>query len=159
MDSSTARQISAPLDAKGLKFAIVVSRFNSLVTKELLEGALDMIVRLGGKGADQTVVWVPGGFEIPLAVKMVLEKGGHDGVIALGCVMKGETPHNAHIAGEVASGLASLALQFGKPVAFGVLTPETTEQALERAGLKMGNKGTEAAAAAIEMAQLQRALR
>lgn len=159
MDTSGAKEISVPLDAKGLKFAVVVSRFNALVTKELLEGAIETIVRHGGKAADQTVIWVPGGFEIPFAVKQALKKGGFDAVIALGCVMKGATSHNDHIAAAVTSGIASLSLEFDVPVTFGVLTPDTTEQALERAGLKMGNKGSEAAAAAIEMALVKRALK
>lgn len=154
--SQQAKNISATMDAKGLKFALIVSRYNSFVTKELLEGALDTVVRHGGTIEDQTVIWAPGGFEIPILVKAALDKGSFDGVIALGCVMKGETPHNDYIAAEVSKGLASLSLQYGKPVSFGVLTPESMEQAIQRAGLKMGNKGAEAALAAIEVAQLQK---
>lgn len=150
------KEYSAPLDAKGLRFALIVSRFNSLVTKELLAGALDTIERHGGKVEEQTVVWAPGSFEIPIVAKAVLEKGGFDGIIALGCVMKGATTHNEYIAAEVTKGLASLGLEYNVPVAFGVLTPETLEQALERAGMKMGNKGSEAAAAAIETARLKK---
>jgi 6,7-dimethyl-8-ribityllumazine synthase len=152
-------EFSASLDASGLKFALVVSRFNSLVTKELLSGALDAIARHGGSVKDQVVVWAPGSFEIPLVVKTVLERGGIDGVIALGCVLKGSTTHNEHIAAEVTKGLGMLSLESGLPVAFGILTPDTMEQALERAGMKMGNKGSEAALAAIEVARLQKALR
>lgn len=156
--TASPKHISAKMDASGLRFAIVVSRYNSLVTKELLAGALDVIERHGGNPAEQTVVWAPGGFEIPLLVREVLETKKFDGVIALGCVMRGQTPHNEYIASEVAKGLASLALQYGKPVSFGVLTPDTLEQALERSGLKMGNKGAEAALAAMESALLQRAI-
>ncbi len=158
MDQTKVKQISAAIDAKGMRFAIVVSRFNALVTKELLGGALDSIERHGGSPADQTIVWVPGGFEIPYAVQALLKKGGFDGVIALGCVMKGSTSHNEHIAAEVTKGLASLGMEYGIPVSFGVLTPDTLEQALERAGLKMGNKGSEAALAAIEMIGVMRAI-
>ncbi len=159
MKPSAPVTISAHLDAKGLRFAVVVSRYNSLVTKELLAGAMDTIVRHGGTEADQTVVWAPGGFELPIVVKAVLARGGVDGVIALGCVMKGETSHNDHIAGEVVKGLASLSLEYAVPVSFGVLTPDTLEQALNRSGLKMGNKGGEAALAAIETARLLKLLR
>lgn len=158
MDTSRAKHLSAQLDAKGLKMALVVSRYNSLVTKELLDGALDAIVRHGGKAEDQTVIWTPGGFEIPLIVKLALERGGFDGVIALGCVMKGETPHNDYISNEVVKGLANLSLQYGIPVGFGVLTPDTMEQALQRSGLKMGNKGGEAALAVIEAARIKKML-
>ncbi|CAN5390360.1 6,7-dimethyl-8-ribityllumazine synthase [soil metagenome] len=158
MNQRKPTEISAPLNAKGMKFAIVVSRFNAFVTKELLSGALDAIERLGGSAGDQLVVWAPGGFEIPLIAKTLLEKGGIDGVIALGCVMKGATPHDQYIAAEAAKGCSMLALQYSKPVSFGILTPETLEQALERAGMKMGNKGSEAAIAAIEVVALQKLL-
>ena len=151
-------QFSAPLDASGLKFAIVVSRWNALVTKELLGGALDAIERHGGSVADQIVVWAPGSFEIPLVIKAVLERGGIDGVIALGCVLKGQTTHNDHIAAEVTKGIGMLSLQYNLPVAVGILTPDTLEQALDRAGMKMGNKGAEAALAAVEVARLQKML-
>jgi len=150
------QEIHGGLNAEGLKFTIIASRFNSLVTEELLKGALDCLVRHGASADDQRVVFVPGGWEIPLAVKVALEKGGIDGVIALGCVMKGQTPHNEYIASEAAKGLGQLSLQYGIPVSFGVLTPSTLEQALERSGLKMGNKGSEAAEAAIEMANLMK---
>lgn len=159
MKSTAPRHFSAKLHAEGLRFAIVVSRFNSLVTKELLDGALDTLERHGADPAAQTIIWAPGGYEIPLVVKAALERGSIDGVIALGCVLKGATSHNDHIASEVTKGLAQLSLEYNLPVSFGVLTPDTTEQALERAGLKMGNKGGEAALAAIEVANLQRMLR
>ncbi len=153
MAESKYKEISAPLDAKGLKLALVVSRYNSLICKELLSGAIDAIVRHGGREADLKVIWAPGGFEIPILVKAVLDKGGVDGVITLGCVLKGETPHNDHISNEVVKGVSSLSLEYGVPVGFGVLTPNTLEQALNRAGVKMGNKGAEAALAVIEAAQ------
>lgn len=143
-------RIEGGMNAEGLRFALVVSRFNSLVTEELLSGALDCLRRHGAKEEDQSVVMVPGGWEIPVVVKRVLEKGGVDGVIALGCVMKGSTPHNELIAHEAAKGLGQLGMEYGIPVSLGVLTPNSLEQALERSGLKMGNKGSEAAAAAIE---------
>ncbi|MBX3728824.1 MAG: 6,7-dimethyl-8-ribityllumazine synthase [Candidatus Sumerlaeia bacterium] len=152
------RVIEGSLDAKGLKFALVVSRFNSLVTEELLKGALDTLARHGANPEHQTVVRVPGGWELPVVVKAVLEKGGVDGVIALGCVMKGQTTHNDTIVAEASKGLGQLAMATGIPVTFGVLTPNSLEQALERAGLKMGNKGSEAAEAAIETANLLRKL-
>lgn len=158
MKNQSPKQISAALDAGGLKFALVVSRTNSLVTKELLSGALDAIERHGGNPGDQTIVWVPGGYELPSVVKFVLEQDAHDGVIALGCVLKGATTHNDYIASEVTKGLAMLALEYNKPVAFGVLTPDTLEQALERSGMKMGNKGADAALAAIEVARLKKLL-
>ncbi|MDK2971096.1 MAG: 6,7-dimethyl-8-ribityllumazine synthase [Candidatus Sumerlaeota bacterium] len=154
-----ARIIEGTLEAKGLKFALVVSRFNSLVTEELLNGALDCLKRHGAKPDDQTVVRVPGGWELPVAVKAVLDKGGFDGVIALGCVMKGQTTHNDYIVSEAAKNLGVLGLQSGIPVTFGVLTPNTLEQALERAGLKLGNKGAEAAEAAIEMANVMKQIK
>jgi 6,7-dimethyl-8-ribityllumazine synthase len=157
-DTGIPTEYSAHLDATGMRFAIVVSRYNSFVTKELLAGAMDAIVRHGGSAEAQEVIWAPGGFEIPMVVQMVLKRGGVDGVIALGCVMTGETTHNEYIAGEVTKGCAQLALEFGKPVSFGVLTPNTVEQALNRAGLKMGNKGAEAALAAIELVGLGRLL-
>jgi 6,7-dimethyl-8-ribityllumazine synthase len=142
-----------------MKFALVVSRYNALVTKELLNGALDAIERHGGSAGDQVVIWAPGSFEIPLLVKAALDRGGIDGVIALGCVMTGATTHNEYIAGEVTKGCAMLSLEYNKPVSFGVLTPNTLEQALERSGMKMGNKGAEAALAAIEVVALQRLLK
>jgi 6,7-dimethyl-8-ribityllumazine synthase len=152
------RVIEGSLDAKGLKFALVVSRFNSLVTEELLKGALDTLTRHGANPEQQTIVRVPGGWELPVVVKAVLDKGGVDGVIALGCVMKGQTTHNDTIIAEASKGLGQLAMATGIPVTFGVLTPNSLEQALERAGLKMGNKGSEAAEAAIETANLLRKL-
>jgi 6,7-dimethyl-8-ribityllumazine synthase len=152
------KEIHGSMNAQGMRFGIVVSRFNSLITQELLAGAMDCLVRHGADGDAQTVVFVPGGWEIAPAAKALLAKADVDGVIALGCVMKGATPHNDYIAADVARGLGTLSLESGKPVTFGVLTPNTLEQALERAGAKMGNKGAEAAAAAIELANVLKQL-
>lgn len=151
--------IEGHLSATGMKFALVVSRFNSLVTTELLGGALDTLKRHGADVDDQLVIHAPGSWELPVIADHVLERGGIDGVIALGCVMKGQTSHDEHIAAEVSKGLASLAAKYRVPVTFGVLTPATLEQALDRAGMKMGNKGAEAALAAIETVNVLRALK
>jgi len=152
------KTIEGDLNAKGMKFTIVVSRFNSLITDALLAGATDCLLRHGAADKDITVVRVPGGWELPAAAKRLLEKGGTDALIALGCVMRGDTPHNEYITTEAVKGLGQLSMQTGIPLSFGVLTPNSTEQALERAGLKMGNKGAEAAEAAIEMASLLKKL-
>ncbi len=154
-----AQVIEGDMDGRGMKFGIVVSRFNSLVTNELLAGALDVLVRHGAKEKDQVVVRVPGGWEIPIAARALAKKGGIDGIIALGCVMKGQTSHDEHIAAEVSKGLAAVSAEFNLPVMHGVLTPATLEQALERAGMKMGNKGAEAATAAIEIVNVLKAMK
>lgn len=152
------RTLEGKLDATGARFAIVVSRFNSLVTQELLAGALDTLRRLNADTDKIDVAWVPGSFELPVAVKAFAESGSYDAVIALGCIMKGQTTHDQHIAGEAAKGLGQVALATGVPIGFGVLTPDTLEQALDRAGMKAGNKGAEAALAAAEMVSLFRTL-
>ncbi|WP_297444945.1 6,7-dimethyl-8-ribityllumazine synthase [Desulfurobacterium sp.] len=141
------------LDAEGLKFAIVVSRFNAFITDRLLEGAIDCIVRHGGSEDNIDIYKVPGAFELPLAVKKV-GKRDYDAVIALGAVIRGETPHFDYVAAEVSKGIANVSLSLEKPVAFGVLTTDTVEQAIDRAGTKAGNKGWEAALSAIEMVNL-----
>lgn len=146
------------LQAQGLKFALVVSRFNSLVTDKLLEGALDCLRRHGAREDDITVVKVPGSWELPLVADRLAGSKQVDAVVALGALVRGETPHFDYIAAECAKGLAQVALQHKLPVVFGVLTCDTMEQALDRAGGKGGNKGWEAAASAIEMAQLWRVL-
>lgn len=146
------------LQAQGLKFALVVSRFNSLVTDKLLEGALDCLRRHGAREDDITVVKVPGSWELPLVAERLASSRQVDAVVALGALVRGETPHFDYVAAECAKGLAQVALQHKLPVAFGVLTCDTMEQALDRAGGKGGNKGWEAAASAIEMAQLWRVL-
>ncbi len=146
----------APLHATGLKFGLVVSRFNALITERLLEGATDALVRHGAAEGEQELVRVPGAWEMPLVCRWMAERGGLDGVIALGCVIRGGTPHFEYVAGEAAKGCAQVMMQTGVPVSFGVLTTDTIEQAIERAGTKHGNKGWEAAMAAIEMAHLAR---
>lgn len=151
-----ARTIEGHLTATGIKTALVVSRFNSFITERLLEGALDALVRHGASGDDQTVVRVPGAWEIPLVAKRLVDSGAYDAVIAIGAVIRGSTPHFDMVASEVSKGVAQASLQSGVPVAFGVLTTDTIEQAIERAGTKAGNKGAEAAMAAVEMVQILR---
>jgi 6,7-dimethyl-8-ribityllumazine synthase len=142
------------LTAKGLKFGLVVSRFNSFISDRLLEGAMDALRRSGAEEEDCVVIRVPGAFEIPLAAKKMAKSGRFDAVICLGCVIRGATPHYAYIAAEVTKGIAILSLETEIPVALGVLTTDTIEQAIERAGTKVGNKGFDAALSAIEMANL-----
>jgi 6,7-dimethyl-8-ribityllumazine synthase len=146
--------IQGDLQAKGLKFAIVQSRFNDFITGKLLEGAMDALLRHGAKEEDVEVVKVPGSFEIPLAAKRLAQKGLYSAVICLGTVIRGATPHFEYVAGEVSKGIAQVSLETGVPVAFGVITSDTIEQAVERAGTKSGNKGWDAALTAIEMAQV-----
>ncbi|MBI3362486.1 MAG: 6,7-dimethyl-8-ribityllumazine synthase [Chloroflexi bacterium] len=142
----------------GLKFGIVISRFNDAIGKELLRGAEDALIRHGVAAEDIDVAWVPGAFEIPLVAKRMAEGGRYNAVICLGVIIRGATAHFEHVAGQAASGITAAALATGVPVLFGVLTAENIEQAVERAGTKAGNKGAEAALAAIEMANLLRAL-
>ncbi len=146
--------LEGQLNATGLKIGIVVSRFNDFITKALLEGAIDAIKRHGGSELEIMVAWVPGAYEIPLAVKAMTNSGKFDGVVALGCVIRGATSHYDHIASAVTSGISSVSLESGIPVAFGVITVESIEQAIERAGSKAGNKGAEAAMTVVEMANL-----
>jgi len=153
------RTFEGNLDAKGLRFAIVVSRFNSFITERLITGALDALHRSGAADENIEVVRVPGSWEMPVAVSTVLAQRRHDAVICLGAVIRGETPHFDYIAAEAAKGLAQAALAAGVPVAFGVLTTNTLDQAIDRAGAKGGNKGFEAAMTAIEMANLLGQLR
>ncbi len=140
--------------AEGFRFGIVVSRFNSFITERLLDGALDCLKRHGCREEDIEVVWVPGSFEIPLVAKRMAKKSSYDAVIALGAVIRGETPHFDYVAAEVSKGIAAVSLETEKPVVFGVLTTDTVEQAIDRAGTKAGNKGWEAALTAIEMVNL-----
>lgn len=142
------------IDAKGLKFAIVVSRFNSFITDKLLEGALDALRRNGADDKDIEVYKTPGSFEIPLVAKMLAKRKDIDGIICLGAIIKGATPHFHYVATEVAKGIAITSLEYAKPISFGIITSETIEQAIERAGTKSGNKGYDAAIAAIEMVNL-----
>ncbi|TAN45711.1 MAG: 6,7-dimethyl-8-ribityllumazine synthase [Nitrospirae bacterium] len=146
--------IEGELQAKGLKFGIVVSRFNDFITSRLLEGALDALVRHGADEKDIEVVKVPGAFEVPLAAKKLASRGKLNAVICLGTVIRGATPHFDYVAAEVSKGVASASLDTGIPIAFGVITSDTIEQAVERAGTKAGNKGWDAAITAIEMAQV-----
>jgi len=142
------------LDASGFRFAIVVSRFNSFVTDRLLEGALDALSRHGADAARIDIYRVPGAFEIPLAAKLVVKRKDIDAVICVGAVIKGGTPHFHYVASEVTKGIAAASLEAEKPIAFGILTTESVEQAVERAGTKGGNKGYDAAMSAIEMVNL-----
>ncbi|WP_375340861.1 6,7-dimethyl-8-ribityllumazine synthase [Candidatus Dehalogenimonas loeffleri] len=146
------------LIGQGLKFAVVVSRFNEFMTGKLLSGAKDAFARHGVNDADVDFAWVPGAFEIPLAAKKLAKSGRYDGVVCLGAVIKGSTPHFDYVAGEVAKGVAAVNLDTGTPVIFGVITADTLEQAIERSGSKMGNKGFDAAVQAIEMANLMKAM-
>ena len=146
--------VQGHLKAEGKRFGIVASRFNEFITNRLLEGALDCLFRHGAREEDVRVVWVPGSFEIPVTAKKLAESGRYDALICLGAVIRGDTPHFEYIAAEVAKGTAQVALSIGCPVSFGVLTTDTVEQAIERAGTKAGNKGWYAALSAIEMADL-----
>ncbi len=153
-----SKTFEGQLIGEGLKFAIVVSRFNEFITHKLLEGAEDALTRHGVDMANVDIAWVPGAFEIPLVAKRLATTGRYDGVICLGAVIRGATPHFNYVAAEVSKGIANAALQTGVPILFGVLTTDTIEQAIERAGTKAGNKGFDAAEAAIEMANLLRAI-
>jgi 6,7-dimethyl-8-ribityllumazine synthase len=146
------------LDAAGLRVAIVASRFNETITRQLLEGALSGLRRCGLDEAGTTVAWVPGAFELPLAAQRLAASGEFDAVIALGAVIRGSTAHFEHVAGQAAAGLARAGLDTGVPVVFGLLTTDTIDQAIERSGTKAGNKGFDAALSAIEMADLLRQL-
>ena len=152
------RTIEGNLTSAGLTFAIVASRVNGLIVEPLVAGALDAIVRTGGATDRVTIYRCPGAWEMPQVVRRVIAKGGVDAVIALGAVIRGATPHFDYVAGEAAKGIAQAAAGAHVPVSFGVLTTDTIEQALERAGTKAGNKGFDAAMAAIEMANLYRAV-
>ena len=152
------RVIEGNLSSSGLAFAIVAARFNGLIVEPLVAGAIDAIVRTGGSEDRVTIYRCPGAWEMPQVVRRVLAKGGVDAVIALGAVIRGATPHFDYVAGEAAKGIAQAAAGGHVPVSFGVLTTDTIEQALERAGTKAGNKGFDAAMAAIEMANLYRAV-
>ena len=144
----------AKLDATGKRFAVVVSRFNEFITDRLLASAKDCIIRHGGSEDGIEIARAPGSFEIPLTAKLMAETGKYDAVICLGAVIRGATPHFDYIASEVSKGISSVSLSTGIPTIYGVITADTTEQAIERAGIKMGNKGWDAALSAIEMANL-----
>ena len=153
-----SQRFEGVLLGKGLKFGLVVSRFNEFLTKKLLEGAEDALLRHGVSQEDIEVAWVPGSFEIPLVAKKLAETKRFDAVICLGAVVRGGTPHFEYIAAEVTKGIAKLGLDAGLPVIYGVLTADTLEQAIERAGTKMGNRGFDAAVEAIEMANLVKSI-
>jgi 6,7-dimethyl-8-ribityllumazine synthase len=149
-----ARVIEGKLWGEGFRFGIVVSRFNAFITERLLDGAIDGLVRHGVRDEDINVLRVPGSFEVPVAAKRLAALNRHHAIICLGAVIRGATPHFDYIAGQVSGGIASIALDTGVPCIFGILTTETVEQAIERAGTKMGNKGWEAALSAVEMANM-----
>ncbi|MCH8034540.1 MAG: 6,7-dimethyl-8-ribityllumazine synthase [Bacteroidetes bacterium] len=146
--------IEGNLTAKNKKFGIVISRFNELISTQLLSGARDCLLRHECKNDNITVAWVPGSFEIPLAAKKMAQSSSYDAIICLGAVIRGATPHFEYIASEVSKGVANVGLATGVPVIFGIITSDTIEQALERAGIKAGNKGWDAALSAIEMVNL-----
>jgi len=152
------KQFEGMLLGKGLKFGLVVSRFNEFLTRRLLEGAQDALLRHGVNGEDIDVAWVPGSFEIPLAAKKLAQTKKYDAIICLGAVVRGGTPHFEYVAAEVSKGIAKVSLESGLPVAYGVLTTDTLEQAIERSGTKEGNEGFKAAVDAIEMANLIKSL-
>lgn len=153
-DATRVNHIEGNLSAEGRSFGIVVSRFNDFVVRRMLDGALDAVKRHGGDLGSVDVAWVPGSYEIPVAAKAMASSGRYDAVICLGAVIRGATAHFDYVAGGAAGGINSVALETGVPIIFGVITTETIEQAIERAGVKLGNKGFEAAATAIEMADL-----
>ena len=150
--------IEGALRADKARFCLVVSRWNSFVVESLEKGAIDALLRHGASESDLTIVRVPGAFEMPVAIERIATKGGYDAIIALGAVIRGGTPHFDYVAGECVKGMAQVSLKHGLPVAFGVLTVDSIEQAIERAGTKAGNKGNDAALAAIEMVSLFKAL-
>ena len=153
------KRLEGKLDATGQKYALVVSRFNSFLTDKLIEGALDCLVRHGAAEKDQTVAHVPGAIEIPATAARLVATKKYDGVICLGAVVRGATPHFDYVAAESSKGIAKLAMESKTPVIFGVITADTLEQAIERAGTKSGNKGWDAALAAIEMVSLYQAIK
>ena len=153
-----AKMYEGKLLADGMKLGIVVSRFNEFITKKLLDGAIDALQRHGAKGDDIAVAWTPGTFEIPLVAQKMASSGKYDAVICIGAVIRGATPHFDYIAGEVTKGIAQVGLSTGVPTIFGVITTDSIEQAIERAGAKAGNKGVDAAVAAVEMVNLLRSV-
>ncbi len=153
------KTLEGNFDGKGLKIAIVASRFNEFITNKLVSGAEDCLLRHGVDGNDITLAWVPGAFEIPVAAKKLAESGAFDAVICVGAVIRGSTSHYDYVCNEVSKGIAQISLSSGIPVMFGVLTTENIEQAVERAGTKAGNKGFESAEGAIEMVNLFRSIK
>lgn len=157
-DFPTPPVVEGVLKANDLRIAIVASRWNDMIVSRLVGGAQDALLRLGASAANLTLIRVPGSFEIPLAAKKIAESGRCDAVICVGAVIRGETPHFDYIAAEVTKGMAAVALETGVPIAYGIITADTVEQAINRAGIKAGNKGFEAAMAAVEMANLLKEL-
>ena len=157
--ADTANHIEGNISAEGRSFGIVASRFNDYIVKALLEGALGAVRRHGGDPGAVDVAWVPGSYEIPVVAREMALSGRYDAIICLGAVIRGATAHFDYVAGGAANGISSVALETGVPVIFGVITTETIEQAIERAGTKMGNKGFEAAVSAMEMADLMPQIR
>ena len=149
-----AKVVQGNLIATGRKFAIVASRFNEFITKKLVEGAEDNLTRHGADANDITLVWVPGAFELPVVAQKLAESKLYDAVLCLGAVLRGQTPHFDYVAGEAAKGIAQVGLKTGVPTIFGVVTADTLEQAIDRAGTKAGNRGADAAATAIELVSL-----
>jgi len=156
---SEVKNVDGDLLARGARFGIVLARFNGFIGERLLEGALDTLVRHGADRSNIEVVRVPGAFEMPLVLKMLAAAGKYDALIALGAVIRGATPHFDYVAGECAKGISQVGLQYDIPVGFGVLTVDTIEQAIERAGTKAGNKGVDAALTVLEMVNLLKKLR
>jgi 6,7-dimethyl-8-ribityllumazine synthase len=150
------KTIEGSLTIQNARFCLVVARFNSFVVESLLDGAIDALKRHGASDADITIVRVPGAFEMPLVLEKLAAKGGYDAIVALGAVIRGGTPHFDFVAGECVKGMAQVTLKYQVPIAFGVLTVDTIEQAIERAGTKAGNKGAEAAMSAVEMVNVLR---
>ena len=159
MDKNAGMIFEGNLDAKGIKIGIVCARFNDFLVSRLLSGAMDAIVRHGGDAADVAVAYVPGSYEIPFAVKKMADRKEYDAIVALGVVIQGDTPHASYINSEVAKGLAQIGLESGTPVTYGMITADNLEQAINRSGVKAGNKGVDAALAAIEMVNLSRAIK
>lgn len=151
--------IEAGLQAQGKKFGIIASRFNDFITARLLDGAIDALIRSGAEDKDITILKVPGAFEIPLAAKKMLKYGTYDAIICIGAVIRGATSHYDYVCAEVSKGIATVSLEADIPVMFGILTTESIEQAIERAGTKAGNKGFDTALAAVEMANLSESLK
>ncbi len=156
--AANIKTFEGDLNASGLRFALVAARFNDFFVSHLVDGAVDTIVRHGGSAENINLAWVPGSYEIPFAVKKMLNSGKYDAVIAMGVVIQGATPHAGYINNEVAKSLAQLGMETGIPVTYGMITADNIEQAIERSGTKAGNKGADAAHAAIEMANLNRVL-
>jgi len=157
-NNHTSQTLEGMLRAEGLRFAVVASRWNDLIVSRLVGGAQDALRRLGAREDQMTLVRVPGSFEIPLAAKKLAASGRYDAIICVGAVIRGETPHFDYIAAEVTKGIAAASLETGVPIAYGIITADTVEQAIDRAGVKAGNKGFEAAMGAVEMANLLKEL-